>query len=73
MSSLLPAIILLSGCATGASDHVYLIRCPALISYAPAVQQQAAAELSAMPPNAVTPQMLADYLTLRDQCRALVQ
>ena len=74
-SSLLPVIILLSGCGTlgGSSDPIILTRCPPLATYTQAEREQAANEIDAMPPNAVTPQMLADYVTLRDQCRAILR
>ena len=68
-------IILLSGCGTLArsSDTVYIAKCPPLMPYTQAEREQAGAEIEAMPPEAVTPRMLADYATLRDQCRALAK
>ena len=66
-------IALLSGCAMGNSDPIYLTRCPTLVSYPPAVMSQAADEITAMPPTAVLPQMVADYGTLRQRCRGLTE
>ena len=74
MSGLLPVIILLSGCAAlGKSEPIYLTRCPPLAAYTQAEREQAANEIEAMPPEAVTPRMIADYVTLRDRCRALAK
>ena len=66
-------IILLSGCGTLTpnSDPIYLTRCPDLIAYTQAEREQVANEIEAMPPEAVTPRMLADYVTLMDQCRVM--
>lgn len=65
-------IALLASCATAGSDTVYIAKCPALVSYPPAVMSQAADEIMAMPPDAVLPVFMSDYGTLRAQCRALV-
>ena len=63
--------LLLTGCATGGSDQIYVLRCPPLIAYTAEFQGQVATELSAMPPTAATLEMMADYGTLRAKCRAL--
>ena len=75
MSGLLPVIIFLSGCGTLArsSDTVYRMRCPPLATYTQAEREQAANEIEAMPPEAVTPRMIADYGQLRDRCRTLAK
>lgn len=67
--------IWLTGCETLTpnSDPIYLTRCPPLVAYTQAQRQQAGDEIAAMAPDAVTPQMLADYVMLRDQCRALAK
>lgn len=59
--------ILLSGCAKVVSDHG---ACPPVVQYPAAVQQQAAAEIEALPPGAVLEGFMADYHVLRQQARA---
>lgn len=71
MSILFALIMSLTGCATGGSSPIYLVRCPALVTYAPADQVRAADELDALPPTAALPQFMADYATLRETCRAI--
>ena len=61
---------LLMSCAGMDSSPAYITMCPRLISYPPEVQQQAASELSALPPDAATLTLMADYANLRAQCRA---
>ena len=66
----LACLTILTACAA-APDHVYLVRCPPLVAYPPALQDRAADELALLPPGAATLQMIADYATLRAKCRAI--
>ena len=63
------ATMSLTACAAVGSSPV----CPSLVTYSPAVQEQAADELDALPADSVLPGMLADYSRLRDQVRACRQ
>lgn len=71
--SLLLLTMLFQGCASTSSEPIYLVKCPPLVAYPPAMQDKAAEELDAMPPDAATIAMMADYATLRSQCRARSQ
>lgn len=61
------AMILLTGCGTGGSDHG---ACPPVVDYPAAVRERAAAEIDAMLPESVVVGMMADYHVLRQQARA---
>jgi len=58
----------LSGCAMGGSDAP--ISCPPVVDYSSAEQARAAAEVDALPDDAMIVRMLSDYSVLRDQARA---
>ena len=58
----------LTGCATGGFDGKAL--CPPVVGYSAIDQIRAAAEIEALPENAVVVGMLSDYAVLRDQARA---
>jgi hypothetical protein len=49
---------------------VTVARCPPLETYSPENQKMAAAELRGLPGKSIVGQMVADYGTLRDKCRA---
>lgn len=57
----------LSACATAGSDSA---PCPPVVEYSAAEQAHAAAEVDALPENAVLVRMMSDYAVLRDQARA---
>ncbi len=61
------AMLSLSACATAGSDSA---PCPPVVEYSPAEQTRAAAEVEALPENAVLVGMMSDYAVLRDQVRA---
>ena len=44
--------------------------CPPVIDYSPSEQAGAAAEVVALPEDAIVVRMLSDYAVLRDQTRA---
>lgn len=71
ISSLLILTMLFQGCANTNSEPIYVVRCPVLVVYPPALQDKAAGELDLLPPDAATLQFIADYATLRTQCRAV--
>lgn len=56
----------LAGCTTAGGG------CPPLVTYAPAAQHKAAAELRALPPNSQLAVMADDYGKLRKACRLSV-
>jgi hypothetical protein len=60
------ATVLLAGCAAAGSDGPL---CPALVPYSPAMQQQAADELAALPPDSVLARMIEHYGELRARIR----
>lgn len=64
-----PVIVmtLLSACGTVGSDHG---ACPPVVQYPAAVQERAAAEIEALPPESIIVGMMADYHMLRQQTRA---
>ena len=63
--------MLLLGCAALVkSDQIYITRCPDLVQYDIAFREKAANELSALPVDSAAKKMIADYITLRDKCRA---
>lgn len=68
--ALATALMLLTGCATGASDTA----CPTLVSYPPEVQVLMAEQLSLLREKMLAPliteRMIPDYIALRDQVRA---
>jgi uncharacterized lipoprotein YmbA len=67
--ALLLGLALLAGCSAAAPKPV-VFACPALRSYPPAEQHQAARELAALSPGAELRAMMRDYLDLRNQVRA---
>lgn len=62
-AALLP--ILLAGCST-----IDAGACPPLKQWTPEQQEQLYSELEAMPGDAITIDVVADYMTLREQVRA---
>ena len=67
--ALLPAMIWLSGCATGASDGGAPGACPPVVEYSREFQAQAADELALLPENSAIAEMLSDYAVMREQAR----
>ncbi len=59
--------VLLAGCAAAGSDGPF---CPALVPYPPELQQRAADEVAALPPNSVLARLIEDYGELRARIRA---
>ena len=57
--------LLLGGCAATTTTV-----CPSLVSYTETEQNRLAGELDAAPADAVWPDMIIDYVSLRDQIRA---
>lgn len=57
---------LLCGCATDVNPGP----CPPLKGYTPEQNQKLADEIDALPGDAITIDIIADYMTLRDQVRA---
>ena len=64
LNALAIATSLLSGCATGGSDHAV---CPTVVDYPAAFQHRVAAEVEALSPGAALETMLADYHVMRRQ------
>ena len=65
-------LILLTGCgALATSETVFQTRCPPLAAYEKDFRVRVADELDALGGGAATREMIADYATLREQCRAL--
>jgi hypothetical protein len=58
------AAIWSSACAPTASSG-----CPPLVAYPPALAARLAEEIESMGPDMVTPDIVADYLVLREQVR----
>ena len=65
--SIVTSAMLLAGCLAATSR----VTCPPLVTYPPAFQQQAAAELRALPAGSALATMIVDYGKLRDACRAI--
>ena len=65
LGSLALLAMLSSGCGSTVFDA-----CPTIVIYPPEIQDRAADELAALPPEAVLGHMMADYAGLRDQARA---
>lgn len=59
---------LLTGCATDGSDSGVAL-CPPVVAYDQAVRDRAAAELEALPDDAVLVGMMTDYAVMRAQAR----
>lgn len=57
--------ILLAGCST-----IDASPCPPLKTYTPEQNEQLAQELDTLPGDAITIDVIADYMLLRDQVRA---
>ena len=57
-----------SGCGATVSSP-----CPPLVNYTEDFSRKLAKEIEAMLPGMVTPDVIADYMTLRDQVRACRQ
>ncbi|UFM65196.1 hypothetical protein LOS78_16225 [Paracoccus sp. MA] len=68
LAALLIAMLWLTGCAMGGSDA--RAPCPPIVDYTAAEQVRAAAEVEALPEDAVIVRMLSDYAVLRDQADA---
>lgn len=66
-AALMIAMLSLTACATESSDNA---PCPPVVEYSTVDQTRAAAEVEAMPENAVLVRMLSDYAVLRQQARA---
>ena len=64
--------MILTLCACGTPDAVYIVKCPALTEYSRAEMDKSAHELARLPPDAATLVFMSDYGTLRAKCRALV-
>ncbi len=62
-------MISLSACATGISDRPGQV-CPSVVEYTAHDQASAAAEVEALPEEAVVVRMLSDFAVMRDQARA---
>lgn len=63
---------LATGCVTGPSEPARVTpAAPRLVEYTAAEQRQAADELEALPPGAILPRLVDDYLVLRDQVRQM--
>ena len=67
--ALVLATILLSGCATGASDLTGLGVCPPVVEYSREFQARAAEELAMLPDGSAVVEMMSDYAVLREQVR----
>ncbi|AUH33141.1 hypothetical protein CUV01_06815 [Paracoccus tegillarcae] len=67
-TALVIAMISLTACATGGSDPGGAV-CPPVVAYDQAMRDRAAAELEALPENAVLVRMMADYAVMRAQAR----
>ena len=70
LAALAIATSLLSGCATGASDHGGRKACPPVVEYSGEFQARAAEELARLPKGSAIAEMLADYVVMREQARA---
>lgn len=64
--------IWLSGCATGASDLAGLGACPPVVDDSREFQAQAAEELTLLPENSATVEMMVDYAVMREQARVCI-
>ena len=62
-------MIFLTGCATGVSDRPGQV-CPSVVEYTARDLASAAAEVDALPEEAVVVRMLSDFAVMRDQARA---
>lgn len=56
----------LSGCASTANFEPV---CPRLVRYPAETQDRAAAEIEALPPDSVLPELIADYALVRAEIR----
>ena len=69
------AMILLSGCGQAVSSPDLEVYCPTPPAYSYRLNQQLADELEALPPSStVIPQVIGDYVKLRDEllyCRSI--
>lgn len=63
------ATISLTACATASSDPGG-VACPPVVAYDQARRERAAAELEALPEDAVLVGMMADYAVIRAQAQA---
>ncbi len=63
-------IVLLAAISSGLSACQTTGGCPPLVAYSRAQQQQAAAELRALPRGSEIGAMIVDYGKTRDACRA---
>lgn len=67
--AVLAAIMLLAFFVSGCADKVVAIGCPPVSPYPLQIQQQAAAELRALPAESVLRRFMDDYSRMRDQAR----
>nr|WP_128513645.1 MULTISPECIES: hypothetical protein [Paracoccaceae] len=70
LAALAIATILLTGCATVASEPRLATVCPPVVEYTREVQARAAEESSQLPEGSLIAEMLSDYAAMRDQARA---
>lgn len=70
--ALVIATISLTACATASSDPGSSV-CPPVVAYDQALRERAAAELEALPEDAVLVGMMADYAVMRAQARACIE
>nr|WP_108483534.1 hypothetical protein [Oceaniglobus ichthyenteri] len=63
------AMISLTGCATGSSEHLSTSVCPPVLAYTLEEQRRVADEVDALPEGSVIVGWLADYMVLRGQLR----
>jgi len=68
--SLAAATVLLTACATGASETGSTGACPSLVAYAADFRERAASEIERLPEDSAIVAMLKDYASMREQARA---
>lgn len=64
------AASLLTGCATGSSEHRTVAVCPPVVEYSQEFQARAAEEVELLPEGSAIAEMLGDYAVMREQARA---
>jgi hypothetical protein len=62
------AALCLAGCVTAPAPAPLHV-CPVIPTYSKAFEQQAAAELAALPPGDPLGKLVGDYLVIRDEVR----
>jgi len=68
LAVVLLGLLAITGCAAQSEAPLVHV-CPSLVSYSPAFEKQAGAQLSAMPPDSPIAQMMGDYASLRAAVR----